>query len=42
MSKIKLVAVQRFFDRIDNYIHLVIGEKFYDLIAFSDSPPSIR
>jgi hypothetical protein len=36
--QIKLVAVQRFFDRIDNYIHLVIGENLRAIYCLFGQP----
>ena len=37
VKKIELVGVQRFLNRIDYYIHLVVGIKFGDLVTGTDS-----
>ena len=39
MQQVELIAVQRFFNRIDNHVHLVVGKELGNLVALSHRPP---
>ena len=39
VQQVELIAVQRFFHRIDNHIHLIISKELGNLVALSHRPP---
>ena len=39
VQQVELITVQRFFNRIDNHVHLVVGKKLGNLVALSHRPP---